>query len=108
AEADNPLLEEAKAEGSVTLYSSVEEAATNAFAQSFTQKYGIPVNVVRLTSAQLTQRFSAESEAGASAADAILISRTGFTQAAVDEGWLVPLDEADLPDFPGELGEEFV
>ncbi|WP_022883394.1 ABC transporter substrate-binding protein [Glaciibacter superstes] len=107
ADAD-PLVAEAKAEGSVTLYSSVEEAATMAFTESFTEKYGIQVDVVRLTSAQLAQRFSAESAAGASAADAILVSRTGFTASAIEEGWLVPLDEADLPDYPGDLDSQFV
>lgn len=107
ADAD-PLVADAVAEGTVTLYSSVEEAATAAFAQAFTAKYGIQVSFVRLTSAQLTQRFSAESEAGASAADAILISRTGFTAQAIEKGWLVPLDDADLPDYPGDLDAKFV
>ena len=102
------LEEAAKAEGELTLYSSVEEEATKAFAAAFTDKYGVNVNVVRLTSSQLAQRFAAEAEAGAPAADAILISRTGFTAEAIANGWLVPLADAGLPDFPGELEERFV
>ncbi|MTK03574.1 ABC transporter substrate-binding protein [Micromonospora sp. CP22] len=98
----------AKEEGTVTLYSSVEEEATAAFAKSFTDRYGIKVEVVRLTSAQLAQRFSAEAQAGAPAADALLISRTGFTTEAITNGWLVPLADAGLPDFPGGLDPRFV
>lgn len=98
----------AKKEGSVTLYSSVEEAASTAFAKAFTDKYGITVDVVRLTSAQLQQRFSAEAQAGAPAADAMLISRTGFTAEGVKNGWLTPLADAGLPDFPGKLDPKFV
>lgn len=98
----------AKEEGTVTLYSSVEEEATAAFAKSFTDRYGINVDIVRLTSAQLAQRFAAEAQAGAPAADALLISRTGFTAEAISSGWLVPLADAGLPDFPGKLDAKFV
>ncbi|WBB75630.1 extracellular solute-binding protein [Micromonospora sp. WMMD1128] len=98
----------AKEEGTVTLYSSVEEDATATFAKSFTDRYDVEVQVVRLTSAQLAQRFAAEAQAGAPAADALLISRTGFTADAIESGWLVPLADAGLPDFPGNLDERFV
>jgi iron(III) transport system substrate-binding protein len=98
----------AKKEGAVTLYSSVEEDATKAFTKAFTEKYGINVNVVRLTSSQLSQRFSAEAQAGAPAADALLISRTGYTAEAIKNGWLVPLADAGLPNFPGSLDAKFV
>ncbi|ASW54161.1 ABC transporter substrate-binding protein [Plantactinospora sp. KBS50] len=106
--APDDLTEAAKKEGSVTLYSSVEEDATKAFATAFTEKYGIDVNVVRLTSSKLAQRFAAEAQAGAPAADAMLISRTGFTAEGVKNGWLVPLADAGLPEFPGELDQKFV
>ncbi|MEU7889714.1 extracellular solute-binding protein [Microbispora bryophytorum] len=105
--APNDIEGAAKHEGTVTLYSSVEEEATSAFTEAFTKKYGIDVDVVRLTSAQLAQRFSAEAQAGAPAADALLVSRTGFTTEGIKNGWLTPLADAGLPDYPGSLGQKF-
>jgi iron(III) transport system substrate-binding protein len=105
--APGDLAAAAKEEGTVTLYSSVEDAATSAFAKAFTAESGVAVDVVRLTSTQLAQRFSAEAQAGAPAADALLISRTGFTAEGVKNGWLTPLAQAGLPDFPGQLPQQF-
>ncbi len=98
----------AKKEGSLLFYASVTETSAKALADAFGKKYGIDTQVLRITSAQLADRFSAEAAAGAPAADAVLISRTGFTTEADSKGYLVPLKEAGIPGYPGDLPTQFI
>lgn len=102
------LVAAAKKEGSLLFYASVTETSAKALADAFGKKYGIDTQVLRITSTQLADRFSAEAAAGAPAADAILISRTGFTTEADSKGYLVPLKDAGIPGYPGELPKQFV
>jgi iron(III) transport system substrate-binding protein len=98
----------AKKDGSLLFYASVTETSAKALAAAFGEKYGIDTQVLRITSAQLADRFSAEAAAGAPAADAVLISRTGFTTEATGKGYLVPLSEAGIPGYPGDLPKQFI
>jgi iron(III) transport system substrate-binding protein len=96
------LIAAAQEEGGVTFYESpsgIDEAAAAAFQEA----YGIPVNVVRLNSTELIQRFSAEADAGANAADVWLSGDDGFVEDATANGWLIDdLASAGIPGFPGE------
>jgi iron(III) transport system substrate-binding protein len=98
----------AKKEGSLLFYASVTESSAKALAEAFGKKYGIDTQVLRITSAQLADRFSAEAAAGAPAADAVLISRTGFTTEAISKGYLTPLKDAGIPGYPGDLPTQFI
>ena len=54
----------AKEEGQVVWYSGSSEAPAAAIAEAFEEKYGIPVSVTRLTSADIGTRFQSEASAG--------------------------------------------
>lgn len=108
-EADlDALAEAAREEGSMTLYGVLDESVLQDLAAQFSQEYGVNVDVVRLVSADLQQRFAAEADAGAPAADAIILSHSPFFNEAFDSGWLTPLDDAGLPNFPGDFPEQYI
>jgi len=94
------LIEAAEAEGQLIWYQTAEERIGQRVADAFSEKYNIDVSFNRLNSSQMEQRFSAEMEAGAPAADVIIPLHAAFFQHAMAEGWLVPLADADIPDFP--------
>ncbi|MEV1128967.1 extracellular solute-binding protein [Agromyces sp. NPDC049794] len=102
------LIEDAQAEGSLTLYGIPDERALRELAAAFTEKYDIDVTVLRLVSADLSQRFSAEAAAGATVADAILLTYSPFYDEAFGEGWLTPLDEAEIPGFPDDFPADYL
>jgi iron(III) transport system substrate-binding protein len=110
-EVDDPALQElidaATEEGSLTLYGIIDEAALRSVGEAFTEKYGIQVNTLRLVSADLSQRYSSEATAGATVADAILLTHSPFFTDALDNEWLAPLADAEIPEFE-EYPEEFV
>lgn len=102
------LADAASADGSLTLYSVLDESVLQELGDRFTEEFGINVDFVRLVSSDLQQRFSAEADAGAPAADVIILSHSPFFADALDSGWLTPLADAGLPNFPGDLPEEYV
>jgi iron(III) transport system substrate-binding protein len=101
------LISDAQQENCLTVYGAPDEAILKAVTDEFTQQYDIPVSFVRLVSADLTQRFSSEAEAGAAAADVILLTSSPFYANALSKGWLQPVDEAGLPALPGEFPEDY-
>lgn len=101
------LIAAAEEEGQLTFYSVPDESIARGISEEFMDRYDIQVDFVRLVSADLAQRYSAEAAAGAPAADLILISDSPFLTEAFDEGWLVPIDEAGLPDY-SEFPEDFI
>jgi len=102
------LVTEAKAEGSLTLYTGLVEAAAAAQADAFTKKYGIKVNLVRLAGAQFETRVQAESAAGSINADILVTANPLFIKNEVAKGDTVSLKAAALPEFPGEFPEKFI
>ncbi|WP_019179651.1 ABC transporter substrate-binding protein [Microbacterium yannicii] len=103
------LIEAAQEEGTLTLYGIPDERVLRAVAEDFTAKYGVDVTVLRLVSADLSQRFAAEADAGAVQADNILLTYSPFYAEAFDNDWLTPVTEADIPDFdayPADYVEE--
>lgn len=101
------LVAAAQEEGSLTFYSVPDESIAQGISEEFTDRYDIEVEFVRLVTADLAQRFSAEASSGAPAADMILVTDSPFLTEAFGEGWLTPINEAGLPDY-GEFPEEFI
>ena len=89
----------AQQDNCLTVYGILDESVLKEVTDRFTELYGVPASFVRLVSADLSQRFATEAEAGATAADVILLTHSGFYSDALSKGWLTPADEAGLPAF---------
>lgn len=83
AASDPAIVEAAKKEGTVSLYSSASTGPSNAIAEAFKKKYGINVLVYRAGSADVATRVQSEESAGRTQADALIIEEPGL-------GLLVP------------------
>ena len=73
AASDPQLVEAAKKEGAVSLYSSASTGPSNAIAEAFKKKYGVGVTVYRAGSADVATRVQTEENAGRTQADALII-----------------------------------
>lgn len=93
------LVTAAKAEGDLTLYSSMPENATKRLTDAFTTKYGIKVGFLRISSAPLMQRFANEAEAGKGSADMAIFTGgvVPFAKEGIKKGWIEAISEAKLP-----------
>ena len=93
------LVEKAKAEGQVTLYTSIVENVARDIADAFQEKYGITVNWVRLSSSPMIQRYSTEADAGNIVADLVFVAGGSrrLVEPGMANGWLQPVAEANLP-----------
>jgi iron(III) transport system substrate-binding protein len=105
---DDALIKAAQGEGSLTLYTAATQVAAKAQADAFTKKYDVKVNMVRMTGAQLTQRVEAEAKAGQPAADVLVTSDPVMVKTGMGEGWLTPLEKADIPGYPWDFPERFL
>lgn len=85
----------AKREGRAVVYSNADPAALERAVKGFKAKYGVDVEVQRLTGAALAQRFTAEYESNVFLPDMFLSSDPVFPKDAIKKGWLVRPD--DLP-----------
>lgn len=79
AASDPKILEAAKKEGSVSLYTSASTGPSNAIAEAFRKKYGINVSVYRAGSADVATRVRAEESAGRTQADALIIEEPALS-----------------------------
>jgi iron(III) transport system substrate-binding protein len=79
AASDPAIVEAAKKEGTVSLYSSASTGPSNAIAEAFKKKYGINVSVYRAGSADVATRVQAEESAGRQQADALIIEEPGLS-----------------------------
>jgi iron(III) transport system substrate-binding protein len=102
------LITAAQAEGELTWYSVPAENIAKAVSDEFGKKYGIKVKYVRLTSADLAARYSAEAASGTPAADLFVGSYTPFVKDAASKGWTTPLASAGLPGFPGDYPANYL
>src|SRR5215468_664614 len=71
ADRDARLLEAAKKEGTLTLYTSLATTESVPLTQAFEKKYGIKVNLWRALSENVLQRALAEAKAGRNSVDVI-------------------------------------
>lgn len=79
AASDPKIIEAAKKEGSVSLYSSASTGPSNAVAEAFRKKYGINVSVYRAGSADVATRVQSEESANRPQADALIIEEPALS-----------------------------
>ncbi len=79
APSDPKVIEAAKKEGAVSLYSSASTGPSNAAAEAFKKKYGINVSVYRAGSADVATRVKTEESAGRPQADALIIEEPALS-----------------------------
>lgn len=79
AASDPKLIEDAKKEGAIALYSSASTGPSNAIAEAFKKKYGIAVTVYRAGSADVATRVQSEEAAGRVQADALIIEEPALS-----------------------------
>jgi len=91
------LIAAAKAEGKLTWYTGSAPQDANTMAKAFTDKYGIKVDVVRLSSGPIAQRIATEAKTGNVNAGVIVGTDPIFLDSATAEGWLAKLDPAQVP-----------
>lgn len=94
------LIEAAKAEGSLTWYTGTSPAGAEAVAQAFEEQFGVRVDVNRLTSNEIAQRFQAEAAADNTQADVLLLVTETFFTDMLDQGLTEKLDPADFEGYP--------
>ncbi len=83
-------LESARAEGTVTLYTSLDTKIVNSIIASFTAKYGIKVEYFRGGSADVTSKVLAEADAGRLQADIVDASDVAALMLMKERGILKP------------------
>jgi len=93
------LIKAAKAEGELTFYSSTPEGVSKKAAEAFFAKFGVRANFLRLASAPLQQRFSAEADANNLAADVLITlgASVPFAEDGIKKGWIESISQAGLP-----------
>ena len=92
------LVQAAKAEGEVTLYSAASENVAKDVTQAFSAKYGIKAQYLRLSSNALRQRYATEAQAGNVAGDLLIMSPSAaFTDEGIAKGWIEPVSGAGIP-----------
>jgi iron(III) transport system substrate-binding protein len=79
AASDPKVVEAAKKEGTVTLYTSASTGPSNAIAEAFKTKYGINVTVYRAGSADVATRVQSEESAKRTQADALIIEEPALS-----------------------------
>ena len=91
------LVAAAQAEGSVVVYSGASSAQLEQYGIDFTAKYNIPVEIVRLTGAQTSQRFATEQAAGIQGADIVGTSESAYYDG--NSAWFMDLSKENLPHY---------
>lgn len=96
-EAPAEMVKAAKAEAAVVWYTSHVPALSSALAAAFKKKYDIDVEIIRVTSGPLAQRFMAEEASGTSIADVLTASVPAFFSQARTDGLFANLTSDKLP-----------
>lgn len=103
------LIAAAKAEGSVTVYTTIGAAAAKVQVEAFTEKYGIRADMVRLAGGQMDQRFTAEvNSSGGTSADILFTTNNILISDSMKSGALIALDKAEIPGFPWDFPKQFL
>lgn len=105
---EQDLYQAAKAEGRIVFYAAANLNVSKRVVTSFKARYpGIEVEVLRLATSQLAQRFLSEHAAGDFANDVLQLADPFVLGDAAKKGWLEPL--ANLPEaqnYPAEAKSE--
>lgn len=104
-----PLVDAATKEGQLVWYTPSTKGDVDAIIAAFRKKYpGIKVDYLRLASGQLSQRFAAERSSGAPTSDIYTVTDPVFQLDALKKGWIVPLQDAKLPNYPGDFPAKYI
>lgn len=98
------LIAAAKKEGSVTFYTAIPTSTSQPFADAFTAKYGIKVDL--FNSSTIADRYSAERDVSTVNADIINTTDPAFYDDGTQKGWFVTLTPALVPNIgviPGKF-----
>lgn len=90
------LIESAKKEGSLLLYTSLTEPDMKAMTAGFTKKYGIQVQALRLGGTDAATRFDTETSANAPSADLMVLADPLYVGSLTSSGKAVPLEDTGL------------
>jgi ABC-type Fe3+ transport system substrate-binding protein len=91
------LIDAAKAEGTLTWYTTVPPAPYAALVDAFTKAYGISVEVNRQTTPTLQPLIQGEIQGNQIVADVIELGSPRVIQTFADNGWLVAHNATSLP-----------
>jgi iron(III) transport system substrate-binding protein len=93
AQEGDELVVAAKREGRGTVYSVVDPMLMQTVVKRFSDKYGIEIEVIRLTSSSLGQRLSAEVESGNVVADVVIDTDKLLVQAMTAKNYYAPIEQ---------------
>ena len=96
------LVSAAQAEGELTFYGDANETSLQQWTQGFTEKYGIPVNVLRMPGSELAQRFQQEQAAGQAQADIFSIADRVSMEKMVSAGYIAQYTPKDADLYPAD------
>ena len=101
ADRDARLVERAKAEGSVVLYTSLAPTESKPLAEAFEKKYGVKVELWRALSDKVVQRVISEAQANRHAVDVVETNGPEM-EAIAQEKLLAEVHSPHLADLPGD------
>lgn len=93
------LIAAAQAEGELVWYNSGPPDQATALLEAFEEEYGIPVEMLRLTTGPLSERYSAEQEAGTVFADLITVANPLFFNSGYEQGWFMETSVDEIPNI---------
>jgi iron(III) transport system substrate-binding protein len=96
-------IEQARAEGAVSLYTSLDTKIVDSIIASFTEKYGIKVEYFRGGSADVTSKVLAEADAGRLQADIVDASDVAALLLMKERGILKPYRSPATESVPADL-----
>jgi len=96
-------LEQARAEGTVILYTSLDTKIVDSIIASFTENYGIKVEYFRGGSADVTSKVLAEADAGRLQADIVDASDVAALMLMKERGILKPYRSPTTESVPADL-----
>jgi iron(III) transport system substrate-binding protein len=90
---DDALVSAARAEKRGIVYSIVDPALMQTLIKGFRDKYGVDIEVTRLTTGTLGQRLTAEADSGTTVADIVIGTDKLFVQAMTAKGYYAPIEQ---------------
>lgn len=90
------VIDKAKQEGSVTIYSSQGTDQLNDLAKRFQDKYGVKVDVLRDVDANVEAKTNVEHDSKKGVADIVVVSDKAFVDAKGQAGYFVPVTGPDF------------
>lgn len=93
------LVERARQEGSITVYTSMQLQDSRPIAEAFEKKYGVKVNLWRASGEKVVQRAMTEARGGRHEVD-VLETDGAQMEIAYREKLLAPLQAASIKDIP--------